>query len=112
MFTKKDSLIFQVLQRSNPKERISILKGADNRIIKLIAEMALNTLHGNIRLTRKQRKGLQRHKQILRSLANKRIRLGEKRQLLIQQKGGFLPLLLPIIASALGGIFGSLWKRE
>jgi hypothetical protein len=112
MFTKRQALILQLLQKSKPRERVSILQGVDNKMIRLISEMALNTLQGNIRLSPKQRKHLQRYKQILRSLADKRTRVGEKRRIIIRQKGGFLPILLPIIANAVGGLLGSLWKRE
>jgi hypothetical protein len=105
MFTKRQTSILNTLSKSRPKERKTILTGVDNDIIRILAEIALNVLHGTVRLSQAQIRRLKRHKQILRALASKRIPIKSKRAIVLKQRGGFLPLLLPIVASALGGLF-------
>ena len=51
--------------------------------------------------TKKQIGQLRRYKRKLRILANKRSSVQKKRQIL-NQKGGIAPLLIPIIAAAIG----------
>jgi hypothetical protein len=78
----------------------------DNDIIRLLSEICLNLLRGNVKLSPGQIHRLKRHKQILRSLATRNISVKEKRRKLIQ-RGGFLPLVLPVIASTLAGLIGA-----
>ena len=79
-----------------------MLAGIESDIIHALSEIALNILRGNVQLSRQQVQRLQRHKQALRALASRAIPLRRKRALLlVKQRGGFLPLLLPLIASIL-----------
>jgi hypothetical protein len=80
----------------------------ENDIIKLLTEIAHNTLQGNIPLNTLQLKRLRKYKQMLRTLSNRAVSLREKRDLVVRQRGGFLPILLPIIASAVGGLVSQL----
>jgi hypothetical protein len=106
LFTKRQAAILQTLQQTRPRERATILEGVDSDIIRALCDMCLNVLRGNVPLTTSQMQRLKRHKQTLRSMATRRIPLITKRKL-IRQRGGFLPLLLPIIASAVGGLLSS-----
>lgn len=114
LFTTRQSHILRALHISKPKERAKLLSGVDDDIIKLLSEMSLNFLRGNVSTSEAAVRRLRKHKQTLRLLANRRIPLYKKRTTLVrqqQQKGGFLPLLLPVVANALGGIFGKLWEK-
>ena len=96
----KDQLDFlKVLSKATPKQRRAVLEGANKDLINAICECALNCLKGNVQLTPLQKKKLTRHKQTLRSLANKKYPLAKKKKVLVQN-GGFLGFLLkPILGS-------------
>jgi len=71
-----------------------------------LRECALNVLKGNVSLSDKHFKKLKLCKNHLRELSHKKT--SKKRRLQIEQKGGFLPLLL---APILGSLVGSLFKQ-
>lgn len=90
----------KVLSVATPKQRQAIIDGASKDLIYAICECALNCLKGNVNLTSSQKQKLSRHKNTLRSLANKKYPLKKKRSVL-KQKGGFLGVLLkPILGLA------------
>src|SRR5829696_6854351 len=105
MFSKRQALILNLLHQSKPKEQRALLNGVDKDILKILVEMSHNTLKGNIPLSSTQLNRLRGYKHLLRVLADKSIPLEEKRKYLVRhnQVGGFLPVLVPIIASAVGG---------
>lgn len=84
-----------------------LIESADPRIIKIICEIALNILNGNVELSNRQLQKLSPRRHCMRKLVNKSFSLGRKRQLLSNQKGGFLPLLISTLA---GGILGSIFN--
>jgi len=69
--------------------------------VKTLSECSLNLLRGNVKLTPGQKRKLQKHKVVLRKLADRHVSLSSKKN--VVQPGGFLfPLLgavLPTIAS-------------
>ncbi len=90
----------RVLKKSKPAFRKSILRAADKDLICCLCECSHNVLNGNIKLSPKDKKPLQKHSKHLRELASRNISLKKKRGILVQ-KGGFLPALLgPILAIA------------
>ena len=91
-------------------ERTKILKLADKDLIACLCECAHNLLKGNVKLTKKRKDDLKRHKNCLRELVDKRKGLETKRNILIQ-KGGLLPALLAPIISLAGGLVGELVGR-
>ena len=72
----------KVLCKASPKQRCGIIEGANNELIKVICECALNCLKGNVPLTTAQRQKLCRHKQKLQTLADKKYPIKKKRKLL------------------------------
>lgn len=99
--------ILRVLRKARPALRKAILKEADKSIVYSIAEIADNLLIGNIPLTQKQKSQIRKHQNILRRLAERSEGWKKKKQLLNQSGGAFLPLLLTVIASAIGShLFG------
>jgi hypothetical protein len=108
LFTKRQALILHLLQKTKPRERSALLAGVEDDIIKVMTECIHNTLRGNVPLTSAQWKQLRKYKQILRSLSNRSVSLQEKRHLLVsRQRGGFLPILLPILVSAVGALLNN-----
>lgn len=94
----------QVLKTANPSLRKAIVRHASKDVIRAISEICLNTLNGNLNLNTKKKNLLKPYKKVLRQLASAKIKYNRKRRIL-QQKGGFLGILLSTILS---GIIGSL----
>jgi hypothetical protein len=95
----------------------SVIKHLDKDLIKCICELCVNVMNGNLALSKNQYKHLKNHKHVMRKIVdcctNKKIKYSKAKKILIQQKGGFLPLLLapllPLIGKAiLGGAVGGL----
>lgn len=93
--------ILKLVQFAKPKLRKSIIASCDVEIIKTIIECIQNTLHGNIKLTPAETTKLRKFKAVLRKILNSKGNLNKKRDLILQNGGGFLPTLLqPILAAA------------
>ena len=103
---KKNLPLLKYLATTKPKERNSIIKKGSPKLIKLICEVCLNTLNGNIPLSQQQKNRLKRHKNVLRKLAKSRLSTDKRKKMM--QKGGFLPLLVaPLLANlAVGAVKG------
>ena len=90
----------KVLKKAKPKLRKSILKAADNQLIHCLCECCHNVLNGNVELSAKQKKALQKHRRRLRELVAKKTSQKKRRDILVQN-GGFLPALLaPVLGVA------------
>ena len=99
--------VLKKLHGANPAERRNILSNAGCGLIKCICEIVHNTLNGVIRLQPRQRRKLKRHTAVLRKLARSGDRWEEKKKIINQTGGGFLPLLLaPIITGLFSKLFG------
>lgn len=112
---RKNSDLLRVLQRANPKLRQAILAAIDNDTVRCLSECCYNIVNGNITLTPQQKRKLTRHKTAIRELANKKVALKRKRQLLVQ-RGGFpiaavLTPLLSVAASLLADGITGRWTR-
>lgn len=101
------------LQASSPKDRRAQIVRAKAGEIRAIVEIVLNFLKGNLPV--KDPQVFRKHRHKLRTLINKCCsqtvkkknsyhikpqQVGVARQLLNQQRGGFLPFLIPLIAAA------------
>ena len=106
---RKHAEVLCVLAKAKPKLVKQIIAGADNDLLKGIAECGHNVLQGVVPLTPKNRQKLRRHKTALRTLVNRKTSAKSRKTLLM--RGGFVGALLgavaPLIASALGGLFSS-----
>ena len=92
--------LLRVLGHCQPKIRNAILKNCENNLIHIICDCVYNVVvKGNIPgLTQEKVNKLARHKSSLIKLT-KKLPIKEKGKILIQKGGGFLPFLLPFIAS-------------
>ncbi len=97
---KKHLPILQLIQVAKPKLRKSILSNCDLELIKTIDECIYNTLNGNIRLTGSEKEKLKKFKSVLRKVLKAKGGLNNKKKIISQSGGTFLPTLLqPIVAA-------------
>jgi len=94
----------------NAIRRKKLLDAGDNGEICAVSECVKNILNGNVPLTPTQFKKLKKHRTTLRKLMHNIRGSTKEKRTLLKQKGGFLPMLLPIALNALSGLFGSLTK--
>jgi|LakMenE18May11ns_1017448.scaffolds.fasta_scaffold9413320_2 hypothetical protein len=78
----------------------SIITSAKKDLIYTLCECVLNCMNGNINLNETTKGKLCKHKNKLRHLLKKKSTLKEKKKILIQHGGSFLPLILSTILSA------------
>ena len=110
---RKSMPFLKTLVNLTPPSRKMILKdknvGGDKALFDVIHEIALNTIKGNVKLDKNQLKKLKPHNHLLNKYCCSKIKKSKfKRQKLIEQSGGFLPILIPAIAA----LIGSLIKNE
>lgn len=92
--------ILKQLCKCNNHTRKKILKTGGKPLQLCLRECAVNTLKGNVNLSKHQFNKLRRYRKNLRDLSHKKTSL--KKRLQIEQKGGFLAsLLIPILGSLL-----------
>jgi len=103
---KKHGSMVLALSQAPPQFRKKILKEAPKELINCVAECCHNVLKGNVSLSQAQKQKLHPKRQQLRLLADKKVSIQKKKKVL-NQKGGFLPLLAlapalaPVVNNAL-----------
>lgn len=98
---RKHVAILRTISKARPDLRHSLLKLADEGLIRSICECADNTLKGHVKLTKLQKSKLSRHKNTLRRLVKKGEHWGKKKRLIVQSGGFLLPLLAPVLGTLL-----------
>lgn len=94
------------LVKAPRKERAQILKKADTCLARLLCESGMNVLKGNVTLKNDQYQRLKPHKRLLLLVSEPTIPLDKRRKALEEKKGGFLPIILPALISAISGLAG------
>lgn len=97
---KKHLPILQLVQQAKPKLRKSILSNFELDLIKTIIECIYNALNGNIVLKTSEKNKLKKFKSILRKVLSAKGGLNNKRKIICQNGGAFLPHLLGPIVTA------------
>lgn len=100
---RKNYHFLHLLAKATPTQKRALLKTANNSQISAVCEICLNLLVGNLPANIKR---LKKFKNIIRKLTQRSVNVTNKRRLLLNQSGGFLPALAPVILSALSGIIG------
>jgi hypothetical protein len=98
------SVLSLVSRIRNKSLRDSILReiSCDDHIYDALSELAVNTLKGNVPLTKRQKEKLRRQKRFISSLSCDRKKHSlRKRKYLVRQSGGYLATVLPIIVTLL-----------
>ena len=93
---KKDAQMLGVLAHATPQMCKTIIGAADCELMTCLCECAQNILNGNVPLTKRHLKHLQRYRSDVHTLVKKRAPKHKKKKIL--QKGGFLSALLAPIA--------------
>ena len=90
--------LLRVPAHCQPKIKNAILKNCENDLIHIISNCVYNMVKGNVPgLTQEKVNKLARHKTSFIKLTQK-LPIKEKRKVLIQKGGEFLPFLLPLVA--------------
>ena len=87
---RKNGPTLQLLQNASTPSGKRILDKASPELIRCLCDCAHNILQGNVTLSRHYKQKLRQNKTKLRKLANRKVALKTKKQLV--QTGGFLPL--------------------
>jgi hypothetical protein len=98
---KKYLPLLRLLASATPYKRKKILLAADDKFVKIIIECCYNTLHGNVKLPKNKVNKLKKFKKIIRKIGKATKTVKNKKKILIQSGGAFLPLILPSIISGL-----------
>lgn len=105
IISQKHTDILRALYQLNPQQRKALLQKADLQLVRYICECALNVLQGNIPLTKSQKSRLRKHANVLRKLVKSSDNFSEKKKIIVQRGGGFLPALLaPLIGTILSNL--------
>jgi hypothetical protein len=94
------------LSKASPIQRMAILKKAPPCLIRLLSECGLNVLKGHVKLSPSQYAHLRPHRRVLLDISRPAVSLRTRREALGRKRGGFLPVILPILLSALSGFAG------
>lgn len=98
--TNRNIEFLRLLAKSRKTKRDQLLANATKDQIHCLTEIAHNTLKGNINFKNGPIKKLKKFRKEIRKLAKKSVTIDKKRKIL-SQRGGFLPVLLTPIISAL-----------
>ena len=100
----------RLLQFLSPRQRIMFLSTTTSKQMRFLEVACLNLAKNHRGLTADQVKTLARFKRRIKILASKGYSIKDKRRI-ATQKGGFLPAVLPIIASLAGSLIPSLFSK-
>lgn len=101
----------KLLNESDLKTRKELLRKAQPCLVRLLCESGLNVLKGNIKLSDCQYKKLKPHKRLLLFVSKSNVPLHLRKKEFQKKKGGFLPVVLPILLSAVSGFVGQTVAR-
>lgn len=100
------------LAKAKPRERRKLLQVANLMLIRSIVECVQNVLKGNIQLKKCSIDKLRTHKKILRKIRSQGNKLKQKKKIIIQHGGSFLPILLaPVIGVIAEKFFEKISKK-
>jgi hypothetical protein len=103
--------LLNLLATTKPRyNKKSIFDKADKQLIKAICEGALNLLYGNLPISESDKEKLKSFKNLLRKLTQKSSLANKKK--LLNQKGGFLNILLPAIVTGISSIINNLIDKQ
>lgn len=83
----------RLLYSCPPSQRKSLIQYVTNEQLAALSQIALNILRGNIPITRAYKKKLKQYKEVIRSLASRRVSRTRKKQALLKFHS-VIPLLI------------------
>ena len=96
------AVLLKTLAHCSAKQRRLLLQSADRGLIDAICECVVNVLRGNVHLSPVHKRSLAKHRHKLRKLGDRKTPLKERKRIITQQGGFFLPLLSRLISPVLG----------
>ena len=78
----------EVLQEANAARRKQLFRMADREQINAMSELVLNTLKGNVPISKDTKRRLKPHANTLRHLGRPRVSVKARRNILVNQSGG------------------------
>ena len=105
--TEKD--ILNLLASSKRDYKKILIENADKKLLEAICESADNLLVGNLPITDEIKAKLKKHRKSLVKLADNTT-IEEKKKIL-NQKGGFINILIPAIISGVASIIASIINK-
>lgn len=97
----------QSLRKTKPSARKKFISNSKATQLNSINTLCRNLKGGGIFLTKARKKRLSKYKSIIRQLASPRLSQKAKRQLILNQKGGFISTLLGTLLPPLISLIGS-----
>jgi len=104
---RKSFPLLKMTANMSKDNRQRILKeiGGDETVYNALHEIAYNTIKGNYKLPITHSKKLKRYNPLLEEFCvTKNKSCSKKRKQLIEQSGGFLPILIPALATIISSI--------
>ena len=102
-----DFLVSKYCTKANQKD---IIMRAKAPLINKICECILNILNGKVKISNEDYQKLKPYKKVFRKLLEKKVKLAQKKKLIIQ-RGGFLQIILPLITAVID-FFSNLFKKN
>ena len=96
-----------VLKTVQPKLRKAIDSNSDKKLVNSLHECVLSVLNGNVNLSGCDTRKLRKYKAILHKVADRRVPLCSKKELIVQRGGFLLPLLSAVLSTIASLIFRS-----
>lgn len=97
----KNLALLNKLAKAKHAERRKILGAASLQLIRSIVECIENVLKGIVKLKNECLNKLKRHKKVLRAVYSVGSKLSDKKKVIVQSGGAFLPILLAPVVSIL-----------
>lgn len=98
--------------RAAKSQRHLLLQKVDHCFLHFISDCSFGILKHLIVLPKQSYKRLREFKNDIIAFGHFKTSIRKKRRLLIDKNGGFLPLILPALASAVFGVLGSLITKK
>ena len=122
-FSKKNIVLLNALCHADNRQRAALVQAADKGLLKCICECALNVLQDRVKINDAQKSHLKKHKKMLRNLidttattsnrGNRENLWKNKKRVIVQSGGSFLPILLgPLLSSLLSAILPKKWRKK
>jgi hypothetical protein len=104
-----EELFYRILvdPKVSLKVKKSIIKSFDKNNINSICELVLNVLNKNVPISQEVFKKLIPHAKNCRKILNRKLKIKEKKKIILTkgiQHGGFLQFIIPAILSTIGSI--------
>lgn len=108
---KRKDFLNLLAHSKNARKRKILLQWAEKPEIDAICECILNLLNGNVKISAKHLRKLNKHKHTLRQLCSKQYSMKKKKALLTQH-GGFLQFLIPAALQSIPMLINILKKKK